>query len=247
MKIALIGYGKMGKVIEELALKRGHSICAKFSSSHSLDEFQDKLQEADVAIEFSQPTLALEHIDICIAQNCPVVVGTTGWTDSIEKVTKQVTAASGSLLHASNFSIGVNMFFELNAKLAQMMAQHGLGYDAHMEEIHHTQKLDSPSGTAISLANQITTEGKYSSFHTVDTNEPVAENLKPLGDSMAIIAKRIPDVSGTHIVNYSSNIDEIEIKHRAKNRNGFALGSIVAAEWLIDKKGLFTMKDVLKF
>lgn len=248
MKIAIIGYGKMGKVIEKMAQERGHEICARFSSTHPLSEYLPELETADVAIEFSMPKLAITHIHHCIELGIPVVVGTTGWGDHLDSVTAKVKATNGSLLHASNFSVGVNLFFQLNKRLAELMSPHLDQYTATMEEIHHTQKLDAPSGTAISLAEQILEATSLHKIETIETNEDDAlERQKFDSKTLPIQAKRIPEVPGTHQINYRSSIDEITIKHTAKNRSGFALGSILAAEWLLDKKGVFTMSNVLQF
>jgi 4-hydroxy-tetrahydrodipicolinate reductase len=241
MNIALIGYGKMGKAIEEIAVKRGHSVTVFINSKNLIENADFSL--IDVAIEFTRPELALHHIDFCITNNVPLVVGTTGWYDEIPQIEKKVLAHKAAMIYASNFSLGVNLFFELNNKLASLMNPYSKEYMLSMEEIHHTQKLDSPSGTAISLAKDIIKEGNYTSYHTIDDNNGVPSKKETEFD---IIAKRIPEVSGTHSVVYESDIDKITITHQAKNRMGFALGSIIAAEWLENKKGLFTMKDVLK-
>lgn len=246
MKIAIIGYGKMGKVIERLAEERGHSIAAKFSSSFSLEDNLDSLKKADVAIEFTRPELAVKHINLCIEHQVPVVVGTTGWGSHLPEVSKHCENNSSALLHASNFSIGVNLFFELNQKLAQLMSTNGQDYQVSMEEIHHTQKLDAPSGTAISLADQLVENKVSSGYRCIESNEELQTEVESRKE-FVIQAKRIPEVPGTHIIKYQSPIDDIEITHRAHNREGFALGSIVAAEWLVDKQGVFTMKDVLNF
>lgn len=238
MKIALIGYGKMGKVIEEIAIERGHSIVAKINSSTPIAEAD--LSSADVAIEFTRPELAINHIQHCVKNDLPVVVGTTAWTEKLHEVERFVNDHEGSLLHASNFSIGVNIFFEINKRLAKLMAGQ-TGYVASMEEIHHLQKLDAPSGTAITLANGILENNPdYLSWvlgeeHTPHTNE----------GQLGVTSYRKPDVPGTHIIHYSSSVDTITISHEAHNRKGFALGSVIAAEWLLAKKGVFTMNDVL--
>ena len=229
MKIALLGYGKMGKVIKEIALKRGHSIVLKKTSS---DDFSG-LENADVAIDFSVPTSAVSHISECLNKNIPIVSGTTGWLEDYDKMVDLCNQKNGSFIYGSNFSLGVNIFFELNRQLAKMM-QNLEEYNVSMEEIHHTQKLDAPSGTAISLANDILKNSKYENW-----------SLNKEENSLHIDAKRIENVPGTHSVYYDSNVDQIEIKHTAHSREGFALGSVVAAEWILDKKGVFTMKDVL--
>ncbi len=231
MKIALLGYGKMGKVIERIALERGHEIVLKKSSSDTFDG----LENADVAIDFSIPTAAVTNISACLNQGVPVVSGTTGWLENYDEMTALCQEKKGAFLYGSNFSLGVNLFFELNDFLAKMMAKFSTVYKVSMEEIHHTQKLDSPSGTAISLAKGIIAHSEYESW----TEGKAADN------QIHIEAKRIENVPGTHSVQYSSDVDFIEIKHVAHNREGFALGAVVAAEWIIGKKGVFSMKDVL--
>ena len=231
MKIALLGYGKMGKVIERIALERGHEIVLRKGQS---DTFEG-LDQADVAIDFSVPTAAVTNISTCLNQNIPVVSGTTGWLEQYDEMVRLCEAKNGTFLYGSNFSLGVNLFFELNEYLAKMMARFADVYKVSMEEIHHTQKLDSPSGTAISLAKGIIQHSDYESW----TEAQAGEN------QIHIDAKRIENVPGTHSVFYQSEVDFIEIKHVAHNREGFALGSILAAEWIQGKKGVFTMKDVL--
>ena len=229
MKIALLGYGKMGKTIEALAIQRGHTIVIKTSQIDNVD-----ITQADVAIDFSIPEAAFHNISTCFNNNIPVVSGTTGWLKQFDTAVNLCHEKKGAFIYASNFSLGVNLFFELNSKLAQMMSQFE-DYKVDIEEIHHTQKLDAPSGTAITLAEDIITNQKH---YTKWSLEDEARALP-------IEAKRIENVSGTHIVTYKSNIDTITIEHEAHNRNGFALGAIVAAEWLIGKQGVYTMKDVL--
>jgi 4-hydroxy-tetrahydrodipicolinate reductase len=231
MKIALLGYGKMGKVIETIALERGHEIVLRKTSSNTFDG----LAAADVAIDFSIPSVAVENITTCLEAGVPVVSGTTGWLDHYDAMVALCTAHDGAFLYGSNFSLGVNLFFELNAYLAQMMAKFSSVYRVSMEEIHHTQKLDAPSGTAISLAKGIIENSAYDSW-TLD---------QPTEHQIPIDAQRIENVPGTHSVFYNSPVDLIEIKHVAHNREGFALGSVMAAEWLVGKKGVYSMKDVL--
>ncbi|WP_333600218.1 4-hydroxy-tetrahydrodipicolinate reductase [Flavobacterium sp.] len=231
MKIALLGYGKMGKVIEHIALQRGHEIVLRKTSSNTYEG----LEKADVAIDFSIPSVAVENITTCLEAGIPVVSGTTGWLDRYEAMTALCQEKNGAFLYGSNFSLGVNLFFELNSYLAKMMAKFSNVYKVSMEEIHHTQKLDSPSGTAISLAKGIIENTDYTSW----TEETATEN------QIHIEAKRIENVPGTHSVYYNSDVDFIEIKHVAHNREGFALGSVLAAEWILGKKGIFSMKDVL--
>ena len=232
MKIALLGYGKMGKVIEEIALKRGHSVVFKTNEA----SMEKDVSRADVAIDFSTPETIVDNIKKCFAVNVPVVVGTTGWYERFSEVCRLCELGGHSLFHATNFSIGVNIFFEVNKTLAKLMNTQP-DYEIEMTEIHHTQKLDSPSGTAITLADGI--------IENVDRKSSWSEN-KPGEESILIHAKRERDVPGMHIVNYENEIDKIEIKHEAKGRIGFATGAVLAAEWLLDKPGVYTMKDLLK-
>lgn len=230
MKIALLGYGKMGKEIEKIALERGHEIVLRKTE----DSDFSGLENADVAIDFSIPAAAVENISTCFNHNIPVISGTTGWLEDYGKMVELCREKNGAFLYGSNFSVGVNLFFELNSYLARLMS-HINEYQVSMEEIHHTQKLDAPSGTAISLAEGIFKETRYKEW----TMETAAQ------DQIHIEAKRIADVPGTHSVYYRSSVDEIEIKHTAFSRQGFALGAVVAAEWIQNKKGIFSMKDVL--
>jgi 4-hydroxy-tetrahydrodipicolinate reductase len=231
MKIALLGYGKMGKVIEKIALERGHEIVLRKTSSNTFEGLSD----ADVAIDFSIPDVAVCNISECLHTNIPIVSGTTGWLDQYNEMVTLCTEKKGAFIYGSNFSLGVNLFFELNNQLAKMMAKFNQ-YKVTMEEIHHTQKLDKPSGTAITLANGIIENSKYESW--------TLEN--PKENQILIDAQRIENVPGTHTINYISDVDAIEIKHTAFNREGFALGSVLAAEWIVGKTGVFTMKDVLE-
>jgi 4-hydroxy-tetrahydrodipicolinate reductase len=231
MKIALLGYGKMGKVIERIALERGHEIVLKKSSS---DTFNG-LQNADVAIDFSVPSSAIANISECLNTDIPVVSGTTGWLEHYDEMVALCEVKKGAFIYGSNFSLGVNLFFELNDYLAKMMSRFNQ-YSVSMEEIHHTQKLDAPSGTAISLAKGVIENSNYTHWTLENPNE----------NEILIDAQRIENVPGTHSVFYTSEVDTIEIKHTAHNRDGFALGSIIAAEWLYGKKGVFTMRDVLE-
>ncbi|MBW1657826.1 4-hydroxy-tetrahydrodipicolinate reductase [Flavobacterium quisquiliarum] len=230
MKIALLGYGKMGKVIERIALERGHEIVLK------KDEFNtyDGLSTADVAIDFSVPSAAVSNISAAFNANVPVVSGTTGWLEHYDEMIALCNEKKGGFISSSNFSLGVNIFFGLNEYLAKIMKQFD-SYKVSMEEIHHIHKLDAPSGTAISLAQGVIENSNY--------NEWTLEEAK--NNQIHIEAKRIGEVPGTHTVNYDSAIDSIEIKHTAHNREGFALGAVVAAEWLAGKQGIFSMKDVL--
>lgn len=230
MKIALIGYGKMGKTIEKLAIEKGHQIIARISSKGNITD----LKNADVAIDFSVPDATVKNLTTCFELGIPVVCGTTGWLKHFDEVLKTCQKRNGSFIYASNFSIGVNLFFQLNKQLAELMAKHK-GYKVSIEEIHHIQKLDSPSGTAISLASDIIEKTDYTSW-----------NLNHGNDNEIIInAIRTGDAKGTHTISYSSSIDTISIKHEAHSREGFAQGAILAGEWLIGKKGFFTMKEVL--
>lgn len=238
MNIGLIGYGKMGKAIEEIAIERGHTIAFRVNSSNPIDKVA--LKEADVAIEFSQPVLAFQHIEACLHAGLPIVVGTTAWQEQLPAVTELVDELKGALLHASNFSIGVNIFFQLNERLAQLMS-HQPEYTASIEEIHHVQKLDAPSGTAVVLADGIVENHQgYRSWAC-----GVGEAPTVVDQQIGVTALRLPEVPGTHTIHYTSEIDTITITHEAHNRKGFALGAVIAAEFLLNKKGIFTMRDVL--
>jgi 4-hydroxy-tetrahydrodipicolinate reductase len=225
-----LGYGKMGKTIEKLAEEKGHQIVARISSNNDFS----KLKNADVAIDFSIPEAAVKNITICFEMGIPVVSGTTGWLEQYDEMLNSRQLRNGSFIYASNFSVGVNLFFELNKQLAEMMAKHK-EYTVDIEEIHHIQKLDAPSGTAISLAKDIIKKSGYTGWKL----ENAPQNEIPIN------ALRLEDVKGTHTVFYRSTIDTLSIKHEAHSREGFALGAILAAEWLQGKKGVFTMKDVL--
>jgi 4-hydroxy-tetrahydrodipicolinate reductase len=230
MKIALLGYGKMGKVIERIALERGHEIVLKKDQNNSFDG----LLNANIAIDFSVPDSAVSNITECLNNQIPVISGTTGWLNDYQKIVALCEEKKGSFIYGSNFSLGVNIFFELNEYLSKMMANLKQ-YTISMEEIHHTQKLDAPSGTAITLAEGIIKHTDYTNW--------TLEN--PTKNQIEINAKRIENIPGTHCIFYNSEVDQIEIKHTAHSREGFALGAVVAAEWLVGKKGVFTMKDVL--
>ena len=221
----------MGKTIERIALERGHSIVFKSSGNTS----EGKINKADIAIEFSTPKTAIANIKSCMEIDIPVVSGTTGWMEHYDQIIKFCEDSNGSFLYASNFSIGVNLFFDLNERLAQLMQSHR-DYSVSVEEIHHTQKKDAPSGTAISIAKGIL---KYSERKGWELN---SENK----DMLPIFAKRIDDVKGTHTVSYASEIDTITLKHEAHSRDGFAIGALLAAEWLLGKRGVYSMKDVLQ-
>lgn len=235
MKIALLGYGKMGKAIEKIAISQGHEVVIKKDDSSSFS-----LEGIDVAIDFSLPHVAVSHITMCLNEGIPVISGTTGWLEHYDAMVALCNQKNGSFLYASNFSIGVNIFFEINKKLASLMAPHP-SYEVSMEEIHHTQKLDAPSGTAITLAEGIISTSTYTEWQDIDpsTNENVENNVIP------IVSKREGAVPGTHIISYKNDIDTLQIYHEAHSRQGFAQGAVVAALWLIDKKGVFSMADVL--
>lgn len=236
MVIALIGYGKMGKTIEGIALQRGHTIALKIDIDNTGSFTKENLQQCDVAIEFTGPQSAKENILKCFEAGIPVVSGSTGWLGNWNEVEKTCKEKNGSLLYASNFSVGVNIFFEVNKRLAQLMKQH-TNYEVSMEEIHHTQKKDAPSGTAITLAEQI--------LHELPRKKNWVNEASKKPDDLVIISKREDPAPGTHSVKYSSGVDDIEIIHTAHNRNGFALGAVLAAEYIRDKKGIFTMQEVL--
>jgi 4-hydroxy-tetrahydrodipicolinate reductase len=238
MKIALLGYGKMGKEIEKIALERGHEIILKIDIESDWTKAKALLASADVAIEFSTPQSTIQNIFHSFDVNVPVVVGTTGWMEKLDHVKEVCEKNNQTLFYASNFSIGVNLFFEINRKFAAMMNKQ-TGYNVSMEEIHHTEKLDSPSGTAIRLAEVI--------MEKFDGKKSWVNNSTDKEDVLGIISKRIDKVPGTHTVTWSSEIDDIELKHTAHNRKGFALGAVMAAEWVSDKRGVFTMHDMLSF
>jgi 4-hydroxy-tetrahydrodipicolinate reductase len=236
MKVALIGYGKMGKTIEGIAQQRGHHIFLKIDIDSASDLTKEKLQQCDVAIEFTGPHSAKENILTCLSAGVPVVSGSTGWLESLGEVENFCKEKNGSFLYASNFSVGVNIFFELNKKLAQLMKGHG-DYDVTMEEIHHTQKKDAPSGTAITLAQQVLNE--------IDGKKAWVNDASENKEELVIISKREDPAPGTHSIRYHSPVDDIEIVHTAHNRLGFALGAVLAAEYIHNKKGIFSMKDIL--
>ena len=236
MKIALIGYGKMGKAIEEIALSKGHEIVLKIDANNTSDFTKENIQKADVAIEFTGPHTAFENISKCIQWAVPVVCGSTGWLDHFEKAKKLCEEEKGCLLYASNFSIGVNLFFEINKQVAALMEPYQ-NYDVTMTETHHTEKKDAPSGTAISLAEQILAQiGRKKKWVNDSSSE---------ASDLIIRSERIDPAPGTHTVSYESSIDSIEITHTAHTRKGFAGGALLAAEFANQKIGIFTMKDVL--
>jgi 4-hydroxy-tetrahydrodipicolinate reductase len=236
MKIALIGYGKMGKAIEEIALYKKHEIILRIERTNVQDLSKENIKMADVAIEFTNPESAIENVSKCLEWEVPVVCGTTGWTEKLETMKRKCEEKNGAFIYASNFSIGVNLFFELNKKLALLMADHP-AYEVILEETHHTQKKDAPSGTAITLAEQV--------LDVVKRKKQWVNRLSDHPEDLEIISQRIDPAPGTHSIKYSSAIDDIEIIHTAHNRKGFAGGAVLAAEFLQNKKGFFSMKDVL--
>lgn len=236
MKIALIGYGKMGKAIEEIAVQRGHEIVLKVGIENLEDNTIDNIRKADVAIEFTGPESAFENVIRCIDAGVPVVCGSTGWLARYDEARNHCLARKGALLYASNFSVGVNIFFALNKRLAELMAPHK-EYNVSLTEVHHTEKKDAPSGTAITLAEQILDRNTGKKQWV---NQPSQQ-----ATDLVILSERIDPAPGTHIISYSSTIDDIEIKHTAHNRKGFATGAVLAAEYLQGRQGIFAMSDVL--
>ena len=236
MNIAIIGYGKMGVAIENIATERGHNVVLKINLDNMHDFTIENLKKCDVAIEFTEPNAVIANIYKCFEANLPVVVGTTGWYNKFDEIKSNCLNSNNTLLHATNYSLGVNIFFELNKKLAQLMNNYP-SYRVMMEEIHHTEKKDAPSGTAITLAEGIIEnmdrKTKWVNQNTTQENE------------LSIISKRVNDVPGTHEIFYQSAEDDITITHTAYNRNGFALGAVIGAEYIVNKKGIFTMKEVL--
>lgn len=236
MKIALIGYGKMGKAIEEIALLKGHQVIIRINRDNAASFTKENLQAADAAIEFTSPHSAYENITQLLQWGIPVVSGSTGWTDRLPEAEQYCTLHNGAFVYASNFSIGVNIFFEINKKLAGLMADHK-EYEVILEEIHHTQKKDAPSGTAITLAEQV--------LQYIKRKKQWVNELSDNPEDLEIISQRVDPAPGTHHVKYSSAIDDIEIIHTAHNRRGFAAGAVLAAEFIYQRKGCFTMKEVL--
>jgi len=238
MKIALIGYGKMGKAIEEVALAKGHEIVLRISIDNLGDNTIENIRKADVAIEFTGPDSAFDNIIRCLEAGVPVISGSTGWLDRYEELKQFCLAGNKTFLYASNFSIGVNIFFEVNKRLAELMAPHP-DYEVSLTEIHHTQKRDAPSGTAITLAEQILERNRRKKGWVNHISNKV--------DELSILSERVDPAPGTHNITYRSVVDTIEITHTAHNRQGFATGAVLAAEFVHDKKGVFSMKDVLGF
>jgi len=237
MNIALIGYGKMGKEIEKIAVSRGHEIGLKIDITNQEDLTVENLQKCDIAIEFTIPDSAINNYKLCFDAGIPVVSGTTGWLDKKDEVYKYCTDSDGTFFYGSNFSVGVNLFFELNKKLADLMAPR-TEYNVEMTEVHHTQKLDAPSGTAISLADDI--------LEKLPTKNSWVNDQTPAEGEMNIKSERVGKVPGIHTVKYESAIDFVEITHSAKSREGFAFGAVLAAEYCLKNKGILTMKDLLK-
>ena len=231
MKIALLGYGRMGKAIEQIAIERGHAIVALVDKNKN----QGNLSEADVAINFSVPDAAVANIKAAMEKQIPVVCGTTGWLEHLKEVEDYCTQNKSAFIYASNFSVGVNLFFKLNKILAKLMHPHK-SYTPQMKEIHHIHKLDAPSGTAITLAEGVFDQSEYTDWSIDETN---GETTLP------ITVERTGEVPGTHSIEYKSGVDSISIQHEAHSRQGFALGAVIAAEWIQNKKGVFTMNDVL--
>jgi len=236
MKIALIGYGKMGKEIEKIALDRGHEIVLKIDITNPEDLNLANLKKADVAIEFTTPASATANYKLCFEAGIPVVSGTTGWLEKQAEVYQFCKDLNGTFFHTTNFSLGVNIFFALNKKLAKLMGNHP-EYTVEMKEIHHTQKLDAPSGTAITLAEGI--------IENIPSKKSWVNCTTGLADEVGIISEREGQVPGTHIINYDSEVDYIEITHCAKNRKGLAFGAVLAAEYSFGKKGILSMNDLL--
>ncbi len=248
MKIALLGYGKMGKIIEKIATDRKHEIVLKIDYDNLHELTAENLQKADVAIEFTTPSSVRQNLSACLDAGTPIVVGTTGWYNNLAEVKQECGEKDGTVLYASNFSVGVNIFFHVNKVLAKLMNNYPY-YDVQVEEIHHTQKLDSPSGTGITIAEGIIenldAKNNWVNVLVTDDNNDASDNVK--SDELLIESLRIDSVPGTHTVIYDSEVDTIELKHTAHNRNGFALGAVLAAEWLQDKKGFHSVQDMFNF
>lgn len=247
MKIALLGYGKMGKIIEKIAHDRKHEIILKIDNDNTHDLTTENLQQADVAIEFSTPSTVLGNIETCFKAGVPVVVGTTGWHHEMEQIKEQCDYNKGAFIYGTNFSVGVNVFFHVNKILAKLMNNYPY-YDVQVEEIHHTQKLDSPSGTAITIAEGILENlDSKKDWKNVLVSDDKANEEVVAANELLIESLRIENVPGTHTVLYDSEIDTIEFKHTAHNRNGFGLGAVLAAEWVKDKKGFYSVEDMFDF
>lgn len=238
LKIAIIGYGKMGHEIESIAIERGHSVVLKISLENLSDLSLKNLKNVDVAIEFSSPQTAKQNVETCLSAETPVVSGTTGWNNDVAEIIKRVKNGKGTFFYASNYSVGVNVFFKINALASKLLARVG-GYSVGIQEIHHTQKLDAPSGTAISIANSIANENP----------DLIGWSLLPEQEQGKIPIEAIREgaVPGTHIVKFESEQDVIELSHIAKSRRGFALGAVLAAEFIAGKQGFYSMDDLLNF
>ncbi len=245
MKLALIGYGKMGKMIESIALDRNHEIVLIIDQNNAHELTLENLQKADVAIEFSTPDTVLNNIETCIKAGVPLIVGTTGWYGQLQKVKDDCIAAESAVMYGSNFSVGVNIFFKLNQQLAKMMNNFADQYDVAMEEIHHIHKLDSPSGTAITIAEDVIEEfDNKTEWVDVKADDEVTNHK---AEHLIIASYREGEVPGTHSVIYDSDVDRIEFKHVAHGRQGFALGAVIAAEWLKGKTGFYSVKEMYNF
>lgn len=248
MNIALLGYGKMGKIIEKIAIDRKHNIVLKIDHDNQHELTAENLKKADAVIEFTTPASVLSNVQHCFDAGVPIVVGTTGWYEHLDQVKQNCIDSGSTLLYGSNFSVGVNIFFHINRKLAKLMNDYAY-YDVQVEEIHHTQKLDSPSGTAITIAegiiDNLNRKKEWVNVLTAEGNEADDSSLK--NDQVLIESFRIDSVPGTHTVIYDSEVDTIEFKHTAHNRNGFALGAVLAAEWVHNKKGFFSVQEMFNF
>jgi 4-hydroxy-tetrahydrodipicolinate reductase len=246
LKIALLGYGKMGKAVEKIALSKGHEIVYKVNLENAYDFMPISLENVDVAIDFSMPSAAVDNIVKCFEAHVPIVVGTTGWYEQFDQIKERCLTEGQSMVYSTNFSIGVNIFYKLNRILAKMMTEQA-EYNVMIDEVHHTEKKDHPSGTALTLARQILAENKNKTEWVgrllYNQNTP-SQSVKP--HQLLIESRRVGDVTGDHTVKYESMIDEIEITHKAKSRYGFAKGAVLAAEWIIGKKGIYTMDDILQ-
>ncbi|MGB7528608.1 4-hydroxy-tetrahydrodipicolinate reductase [Sphingobacterium cellulitidis] len=245
MKIVLLGYGKMGQLIERFAMKRGHEVVLIIDERNRNSITPEDLEDADMAIDFSTPHAALENISLCFESNLPLVVGTTGWYEHLDEVKETCLEADQSFLYGSNFSIGVNIFFHINKMLAKAINPYKQ-YDVQVEEIHHIHKLDAPSGTAITIAEGIL-ENNDEKKTWVNSVEGSGEEVIPKANELLIESLRIEEVPGTHTVLYSSEVDQIELKHTAHSREGFALGAVIAAEWLLGKKGFYQVTEMFDF
>ncbi len=248
MKIALLGYGKMGKIIEKIATDRKHEIVLKIDYDNQHELTAENLQKADVAIELSTPATAISNIEACLAADVPVVVGTTGWYNELPRLKQLCTDGNHAMVYGTNYSVGVNIFFHINKILAKLMSEYAY-YDVQVEEIHHTQKLDSPSGTAITIAEGIIenvgSKKEWVNVLASDNTETTEDPLK--NDQLLIESFRMENVPGTHTVIYDSEVDSIELKHTAHSRAGFGLGAVMAAEWIKDKKGCHPVQDMFNF